>query len=546
MHLRARAAAFLLLAAALGGPLVASPAAAASCPHGLPIRVQTLTSNAAALRRVGVVRAIVGGGARVRDLRVRLERGGRMVAKGSRGPAFAGTVPVRLAFPRSPAPGRVSLVVSGRLVGCAASRRIRRTLRLDGRDLPLGMTATDRDTRDSRVAVTLRSAARRPIAGLRARMLDARGATVAQVTRRAPFSARARLDFALRGPLAAGRYTLLVTASEHGTAGEGAVAGPIMLDGLPAAAVLAEAPPSPTAAPPGAVVQQVALDWSAGRWQGSDSVGFSAPGIGDGQIVCRPDTQWVRFFPADRSRDVSMMLWTFRDWEGGSELAIREPQMTRFTSPDFNEGLNKFTPSEKRSHGSLVGVVGDGLPPPGTSAAGRSPTEVRLTWSWDFSDTATARCSVAATLTSQGPGTAGAVARGLSLAWNGADGVPADTTATTKVPGLGTVRLRCDPGPEGVRQLAVEPDPTLPGLMLTTYEGSNRSDRMLGNAPYVLPLPNNGLVEATTTSGRPLRLLVSSRWKVNDPDPAQNSCRLSGIVVAAGADPAPTALSAGR
>jgi hypothetical protein len=532
VHLRARAAALLLAAAALGGPLVAPPAAGATCPHGLPVRVQTLTSNAAALRRVGVVRVLTGGGAHVRDLRVRLERGGRMVAQGSRGPAFAGSVPVRLAFRRSPVPGRVSLVVSGRLLGCAASRRVRRTLRLDGRDLPLGMTATDRDTRDSRVAVTLRTAGRRPISGLRARMLDARGATVAQVTRRAAFSARARLDFALGRPLAAGRYTLLVTASEHGVTGQGAVAEPIMLDGGPAAAVPADVAPPPAAPPaPGAVVQQVALDWSGGRWQGSDSAGFSVPGIGDGQLVCRPDTQWMRFFPADRSRDVSMMLWTFRDWEGASELAIREPQMTRFTGPDFNEGLNKFSPSEKRSHGSFVGVVGDGLPAPGTFGAGRSPTEVRLTWSWDFSDPATARCSVAATLTSQGPGTAGAVARGLSLAWNGATGVPADTTAATPVPGLGIVRLRCDAGPQGVRQLVVEPDVALPGLMLTTYEGSDRSDRMLADAPYVLALPNNGLVEATTTAGPPLRLLVASRWKVNDPDPAENSCRLAGIVV---------------
>ena len=67
--------------------------------------------------------------------------------------------------------------------------------------------------------------------------------------------------------------------------------------------------------------------------------------------------------------------------------------------------------------------------------------------------------------------------------------------------------------------------------MLTTYQGSDRSDRPLGDVPYVLPLPNNGLVEAATPSGSPLRLIVSSRWKVNDPDPALNSCRVSGLAV---------------
>jgi hypothetical protein len=529
----------VVAAGVVGGLLGAAPAATASCPRELPVRAQTPTSNATALQRVGVVRVIAGSGARVGDLRVVLKRGGRIIAEGSHGPAFASTVPVRLAFRSKARPGRASLVVSGRQADCAGTRWFRRTLRLGGRDLPVSMIATDHDVRDGRLAVTLRAAGKRPISGVRARLLDADGETIAEATRRSPVRTRARLDLVLRRPPTAGRHWMLVSARMHGAAGRGTVAETIDLTtGSPSDSVVpaATAPPPPSppppAPPPGAVVQQVALSWSGGRWQGSDSAGFSAPGIGDGQIVCRPDTQWIRFFPADRSRDVAMTLWTFRDWEGGSELAIREPEMTQFTGPDFNEGLNKFTPSEKRSHGSFVGIVGDGLAPAQTFGSGRAPTEIRLAWSWDFSDPADARCDVTATLTSQGPGTAGAVARGLSLAWHGAAGVPADTTAATAVPGLGTVRLRCDARPEGSRQLVVEPDAALPGLALTTYEGSDRSDRMLGNTPYTLPLPNSGLVEATTPTGGPLRLLVASRWKVNDPDPAQNFCRLSAVVVA--------------
>jgi hypothetical protein len=228
-----------------------------------------------------------------------------------------------------------------------------------------------------------------------------------------------------------------------------------------------------------------------------------------------------------------MMLWTFRDWEEAGEYAIREAELTRYTGPDFNEGLNKFQPAEKRSRGSFVGVVGDGLPAPGAFGSGRSPTEVRLTWSWDFSDPANASCNVDATFTSQGPGTVGSLATGLSLAWQGADGVPADTTIVTPVPGLGRVHLRCDPRPEGARQLIVEPDVSLPGLEILTHEGSDTSRGTIASTPYVVPVPNNGLVEVAASSGaRPLRLVLSSRWKVNDPDPAANFCRLSGIVVA--------------
>ncbi|MDX6705459.1 MAG: hypothetical protein QOI48_1305 [Solirubrobacteraceae bacterium] len=531
MPLRSRA--LVLAVGALGGLFVASPALASSCPRELPVRLAPLTANAAALQRVGVVSVTAAAGARVHGLHVVLKRGGRIVAQGAHRAEFAGTMPVRLSFRRNVRPGPVSFVASGRQAGCAIARRMRRTLPLDGRDLPLAVVATD--VRDGRVVVTLRAAGKRSISNVRARMLDANAKTISQVTRRSPLPARAQLRFALRHPLVAGRYWLIVTASVRGEAGRSVFAETVDLKAVSASEdVVPAAPPAaPVApAPPGAVVQHVALDWSAGRWQGSDSAGFFAPGIGDGQIVCRPDTQWVRFFPADRSRDVAMTLWTFRNWDAGSEVALREPEMTQFTGPDFNEGLNKFTPSEKRSHGSFVGIVGDGLPPAGTFGSWRVPTEIRLTWSWDFTDPADARCSVTATLTSPGPGSAGAVARGLSLAWREETAVPADTTVATPVPGLGTVRLRCDARPEGIRQLVVEPDATLPGLALTTYEGSDRSDRMLGNAPYTLPLPNSGLVEAATPSGAALRLLVSSRWKVNDPDPAQNFCRVSAIVVA--------------
>jgi hypothetical protein len=226
------------------------------------------------------------------------------------------------------------------------------------------------------------------------------------------------------------------------------------------------------------------------------------------------------------------MLWTDRDWEGGSEVAIREAGVTPFTGGEFNEGMNKFAPPEKRSHGTFTGVVGDGLPVAGTFGGGRAPTEVRVTWSWDFTDPATASCNVVATFTSQGAGSTGAVARGLSLAWNGASAVPADASIATPVAGLGVVRLRCDAQTDGIRRLVVEPDAALGALAVTTYEGSDRSDRVLADAPYAVALPGNGLVEVAASAGAPLRLLVASRWKVNDPDPAQDFCRVWGIVVA--------------
>jgi hypothetical protein len=516
-------------AAALRAPdgTKARAASTGACSRALPVSVRAPTLNAKAFERLGVVR--VTASARVRSLHVMLKRDGRMVAQGSRGTALQGSAPVRLRFSRHARPGRASLLVTGRVTGCQSKLRTRRTIALDRRNLPVSVAAADSDPSDGRFTVTLRRTGSQAVSGVRLRVLDARGTTIDERARPASLGAPARIEFEPRERPAPGRYWLLVTATVRGERGRSAVAKAIDLG--PGRAPAGNAPGDPPPPAAGAVVQQVAVSWSGGRWQGADSAGFTIPGIGDGQLVCRPDTQWVRVFPSDRSREAAMTLWTFRDWEGGSEVALREAQMTAFTGADFNEGFNKFTPPEKRSHGSFTGIVGDGLPAPGTWGAGRAPTELRLSWNWDFEDPAGARCSVVATLTSAGPGSGGAVARGLALGWNGESGVPADTTLATPVPGLGIVRLRCDPRPDGARQLVVEPTVALTGLTATTYEGSESSTRALGEAPYVVALPNNGLVEAATPSGAPLRIVLASRWKANDPDAAQNFCRLSGLVV---------------
>ncbi len=522
----------MLLSLGAAGPAAGAIPSRPACAATLPVSVSAPTSNAAALQEIGSLRVRTRDGVRVRNLHAILRRHERTVADGARGRAFSGAASLRLTFRGTLRAGATSVVVSGRQVGCTARRQVRRTLLLDERNLPVRVIETQRDLLDGRLGVTLGVAARTSITGLRARLLDGAGTTIAQVTRRAATTGTANLDFALRGS-ASGRRWLLVTAGVGGEPARRAFADRIELgseaDRMPGDLAWELAAPPP----PGAIVQHAAISWSGGQWQGNEGASFYAPAIGDGEIVCRPDTQWIRVHPADRTRDAAMMLWTFRDWEHSSEYAIRESELTQYTGPDFNEGFNKFHPAEKRSGGSFVGVIGDGLPAAGVFGSGRSPTEVRLSWSWDFTDPASASCSVAATFTSQGAGTIGALATGLSLAWRGADGVPADTTTTTPVPGLGRVHLRCDPRPEGSRQLVVEPDRALAGLDVVGHEGSDTSRRTVANTPYVVPVPNNGLLEiGQSGAGPPLRLVLSSRWKVNDPDPAANFCRLSGIAVA--------------
>ena len=130
---------------------------------------------------------------------------------------------------------------------------------------------------------------------------------------------------------------------------------------------------------------------------------------------------------------------------------------------------------------------------------------------------------MSATLTSEGAGTAGPISRGLSLAWTGSAPEP---DATTTVPGLGTVRVRCDATRDGVRALLID---GAGSLAVTTYQGSESKQRLVVDA---VPLPLNGLVDAVAPNGA--RLLVASRWKVDDPDPGANFCRIWGVVTVGG------------
>ena len=79
--------------------------------------------------------------------------------------------------------------------------------------------------------------------------------------------------------------------------------------------------------------------------------------------------------------------------------------------------------------------------------------------------------------------------------------------------------LTCQAAPGGARALTVD---TAQGATVTLREASTDTARTQDIGPVTTDLPNNGMLAVAFPSGA--TLLVSSRWKVNDPDPAQNSC----------------------
>ncbi|WP_205699030.1 hypothetical protein [Conexibacter sp. SYSU D00693] len=558
-----RAPAIALGLAALAGALAPSSAAAqaARCSaSALPVAVVAPTPAAAAYGKELPLLAR-STGRRVTGLTLRLTRRGRTVARGALGRALTTSGGrVRLTVEGALRAGAHRLAVSGRASGCARTVTTTRSLRFSAARR-LAVTGVDEGDRTPgaprQVTVRVRPRAGVPLRLVRATLLDAAGRTVGTGRRDAAITRATPLTLALSRDAGAGTYELVLSARSGKERASRVLRRALVLAAAPPAPLptpatsLAPTTPveTPTGVTPGVFAQGISLRWSAGTGAGSEQRGFAVPGIGSGEVVCSPRAQYLRVVPSDGSHETSMVLWTHRDWTDWRESALRESTTTLGSSPEFLEGLNKFSApawdgssngSEKRSHGYMVGVVSDRGPFGGPGEA-RTPTTIRISWDWDFTTGGAERCSVDLDVHTEGAGGDGPgtlQARSLPVTWRGSATAAGRDAVVRDVPGFGRVAVECRPGPSGSRRLTVV-DPA-PGLRVDawTFQGSDTTGVSLVAAPYVLELPTNGLVQGelwiddgTGRKGDLHELLVASRWKVNDPDPAQNACGLAGQVL---------------
>jgi hypothetical protein len=119
------------------------------------------------------------------------------------------------------------------------------------------------------------------------------------------------------------------------------------------------------------------------------------------------------------------------------------------------------------------------------------------------------------------------LARSVQVIWRGDPNAAGHDVAQAAVPGVGNVMLTCQASPSGVRTLVV--DPATEGGTVVKREGGDDSQTDYAGGPLVAQLPNNGQLKLGLFGGA--SVLVSSRWKVNDPRPGENSCRVAAQVV---------------
>jgi hypothetical protein len=243
--------------------------------------------------------------------------------------------------------------------------------------------------------------ARLASAGLALALLGSLGATVAIAQAIGPGAgagAHAPAGRFSRGARSARRVRAGATPHRAAAPAPSAPQGPIGPQGLlgpdgiagPVGPVGPTGPPGPS----GIVEQTISIDWQNDNYRGQDSASFVAPGIGQGEVVCSLNTQWINFTPYDEGADSEMWGAIMR----GEEVSVRAAAHRAASwGNEFNLGLNVVNGTEPESEGSMVGIISSRGQFGSPGEPGPPPTTFHLAWYWSFADSYGPRCYVAGT-----------------------------------------------------------------------------------------------------------------------------------------------------
>ncbi len=509
----------------LGVILAAVPAASATAKKthrgpcsSLPINIKMSTHDPTGLLEDGYAWIYVNPKSRnLRGLQVKVKHGSRTYAQGRIvGKVAKGrTSLVRMKVVNRMQAGRYKVSVVSRKDGCR--KRVKKQRRWWFASPSLALKAIPVSTRIGdnvgKVSFILRPVRRTQIGRTRVSLIGPGGGVISQQVVASVGTKQVLVELPIRGKLKARKYRVRLTGEDSATGD--------YKTSVQSWRFARGGGNSTPVATTGQLTQKVVVDWSGGQWKGRQVGGFIAPGIGYGEVVCSPDQQWVRFYPSNSGREAAMMTWTYKNWGTWSEKALREAKYTAGTGPDFREGMNKFGPPEKNSTGTFQGIISDRGPidgPGGESLA--PPTTFDLNWVWDFDNPKQSKCHVQATFRTQTDQLTDPLARSVQIVWRGeANATVANTVSSVDFPGLGNVQAICQAGPNGTRRLIVD---SAVGGSVYTREGSDDYKVSQGTGPLIMRLPNNGMLFIQMDNGD--RIIVSSRWKVNDPVAANNWC----------------------
>lgn len=270
------------------------------------------------------------------------------------------------------------------------------------------------------------------------------------------------------------------------------------------------------------------------------------PGIGQAELICRPNNTIVRIRANDRRAETQMWMAKFETKNDRNVVAVKTVRIYTFdtagddgsggTGWQAHEGLNQWNPIEDFSKGSAYGLISQrpGRHNRGGGALAMPATSFRLNWWWErFAYPGSQYCKMTMKLNTD-------TDQQFGLNWHGDDEAANNATTSTPLPGFGTAELRCETGRNGTRSVAlVTDDPNAyMDYEYVTEEGpvadhvvhykNLRQDPFTGRLGPV-PLPTNGMMRIWwSVNGVKKSWVLSSYVKGNSAaHPELNYCEVA-------------------
>ena len=269
------------------------------------------------------------------------------------------------------------------------------------------------------------------------------------------------------------------------------------------------------------------------------------PGIGQAELVCRPNATMVRIRANDRRAETQMWLAKFETKEGTDRVAVKNVRVFTYataaddgtggTGQQAHEGLNQQSPIEDFEKGWAYGVISQrpGRQNPGGGPMALPATAFRLDWYWErFAYPGSQFCKMKLKLRTD-------TTQQIGLSWHGDDESGRNTT-TSVLPGFGEATLRCETGRYGEQSISLRPE-NLDGARMdyevVRGEGpvADRVDRYsLGADPVTgllgpVDLPTNGMMRIWWTVSGVKKAWALSSYMVtnNEQRPWLNLCEVA-------------------
>jgi hypothetical protein len=294
----------------------------------------------------------------------------------------------------------------------------------------------------------------------------------------------------------------------------------------------------------GSTVKRVTLQWRGGTKNKRRSKTFAIPGIGQMTFTCRPNQTRISLRAGNRDRETQMWLAKYEDKSYGRAVAVKTVRVFRYahanddgrggTSNPQHEGLNQRggrngveNYAKGYAHGVISQRAGRNV---ATGARAMKPvTTFDLNWYWNGFD------HPARYRTCRFDGVFVTTPARIGVDWHGEADARDNDLRLVRVPGLGSLELRCEPDRHGRRTVSLIPDDLGTRAYVELVEGEGRvsqhvetrtrlTDRETGRLGP-MELPGNGMMRFFFDSGRRTTpFVLSSIFKVNDPDPRLNFC----------------------